>query len=153
MELNGKKTSALGRVGVLRRLLRAGVGWVFVSADKRSRSGIQNTTARRLPDGFLLSHPLDLFSHVSDARLYETAKMPHTTNKDSDHMTSNGSNFDTRRTQQEVYRWRFSLTRDFSTSYLSVEAPCWLYRILQRLILGVRWRKLDEKKPRKTIGH
>lgn len=148
-----KGSAETGRISMLRRSFGASIRRIFVPASKRSGSRVQDSKAGRIPDGFLLSHPLDLFPHVSDSQLHLTPRMPHISDSETYSMSSNGNHIQFHQPTQVVFRWRFSFTRDFSVSHLSIEAPCWFYRIMQRLVLGIRWRRLDEKKQRKTIGH
>jgi hypothetical protein len=40
------------------------------------------------------------------------------------------------------YTWSWKLHGDSCTQFSDTSAPCWFHRQMQRLILGIHWRKL-----------
>jgi hypothetical protein len=44
--------------------------------------------------------------------------------------------------QRIEYKWRWSLDKNFRASFLSEDAPCWFYRLMQRAVLGIYWKRL-----------
>ena len=40
------------------------------------------------------------------------------------------------------YTWYWKLHGDSNTQFSNTSAPCWFHRQMQRLILGIHWRKL-----------
>ena len=39
-------------------------------------------------------------------------------------------------------QWAFSLEPDGAVQFEMVKAPIWIHRIMQRIILGIRWRRI-----------
>jgi hypothetical protein len=40
------------------------------------------------------------------------------------------------------YKWTWRLSSDDSTRFYSLGSPCWVHRLIQRVILGIIWEKL-----------
>jgi len=51
--------------------------------------------------------------------------------------------------KRRVFMWRWSLDKDFNASFLSETAPCWFYQFMQRIILGIHWKKIDGSNKRR----
>jgi len=45
------------------------------------------------------------------------------------------------------YTWQWCFNDRWDGIIVNVEKPvCWFHRVMQRLILGIHWRKIEEKK-------
>lgn len=44
-------------------------------------------------------------------------------------------------------KWRFKLFAQSGHAFYVPDAPGWLYRIMQRLVLGLVWERLEPRKP------
>lgn len=51
--------------------------------------------------------------------------------------------------KRRVFLWRWSLDKDFNASFLSETAPPLFYRLMQRIVLGIYWKRLDGNNTRR----
>ena len=42
-----------------------------------------------------------------------------------------------------VYEWEFRYFKNDNMVYMKEKAPCYLYRLMQKLILGVQWKRIS----------
>ena len=62
-------------------------------------------------------------------------------------MTQQTPEYNLMRTPEFTWQWCFNGRWEREGIIVSVEKPaCWFHRVMQRLILGIHWRKIEETK-------